>query len=247
MIGVVLAAGRGSRLDPLTRELPKTLLPIAEDRTILDMILANLTGVGVRHVAIVVGHKLDKLALIQAELSSQYGLSIELIPNDRIEWNNAYSLLLAGDYFGDEFILVNGDTLHTPFVERALIEADGPGSVVLAIDSSGTLDSEDMKVVVGAQKRVERISKDLHPTSCHGEYIGVALFRPNAADQVVAALEETIELDPTRYYEDALQLAIEKGLFVTACDIGSEAWIEVDNHRDLEFARKIAWQTEHES
>jgi choline kinase len=241
MIGVILAAGRGSRLDPLTRELPKTLLPIADDRTILDTILANLADVGVADVAIVAGHQQEKLELTQAELSHRHGLSIELIANQHLEWNNAYSLSLAAEYFHDGFVLVNGDTVHTPIVERALLDLDGPAAVVLAIDTSGTLDNEDMKVVVGADKRVEMISKELHPASCHGEYIGVALFRPAAAIELAAALEETIELEPTRYYEDALQLAISRGLFVAACDIGGEPWVEVDDHQDLEVARNTVW------
>jgi choline kinase len=240
MIGIVLAAGRGSRLDPLTRELPKTLLPIAEGRTILDLILTNLSEIGVQQVAIVVGHQSDKLASTRTTFAQRYGLSIELIPNDHIEWNNAYSLLQAQGLFDDEFILVNGDTLHTPAVERALLEADAPGSVVIAVDFSQTLDIEQMKVVV-TDTRVENISKELHPATSHGEYAGVALFRPAAADEVVSALEETIKVDPTRYYEDALQLAITRGLCVTACDIGRGAWIEVDDHQDLESARKTSW------
>jgi choline kinase len=241
MIGVILAAGRGSRLDPLTRELPKTLLPIADGRTILDLILANLADIGVQHVAIVVGHQLEKLTSSRTAFANRYRLSIELIPNAHLEWNNAYSLMLAGSYFDDEFVLVNADTLHMPTVERALVESDRAGSVVLAIDFSQTLDGEAMKVVVGADQRVEMISKALHPTTSHGEYIGVALFRPDAADHIATALEETMTVDPTRYYEDALQLAISKGLVVTACDIGSDAWVEVDDHRDLEAARQTAW------
>jgi choline kinase len=240
VIGIVLAAGRGSRLDPLTRELPKTLLPIAEGRTILDLILTNLTEIGVQQVAIVVGHQREKLATTRSTFAQRYGLTIELIPNAHIEWNNAYSLLQAQSLFDDEFILVNGDTLHTPAVERALLEADTPGSVIMAVDFSQALDIEQMKVMV-ADTRIESISKELHPASSHGEYAGVALFRPAAAEQVVSALEETISLDPTRYYEDALQLAITKGLCVTACDIGQDAWIEVDDHQDLDSARRTSW------
>jgi len=52
---VVLAAGPGRRLGPLTRELPKTLLPLGEGGTILDLVLANLASVGVGEVAVVTG------------------------------------------------------------------------------------------------------------------------------------------------------------------------------------------------
>src|SRR5690606_35712225 len=68
MIGMVLAAGWGSRLAPLTDELPKTLLEVDGDRTILDVAIGNLKSVGLDEVVIVTGFRHDVLADRRAAL-----------------------------------------------------------------------------------------------------------------------------------------------------------------------------------
>ena len=110
---VVLAAGPGRRLGPLTRELPKTLLPLGEGGTILDLVLANLASVGVGG-----GRRRDRIRgrprrRTRPELEDRHGLSLRPIFNERAEdWNNAHSLWLARDAFARRRLLVNGDTVH---------------------------------------------------------------------------------------------------------------------------------------
>src|SRR6186997_2842680 len=112
---VVLAAGPGRRLGPLTRELPKTLLPLGEGGTILDLVLANLASVGVEEVAVVTGFAAGRVDALVPELEDRHGLSLRPIFNERAEdWNNAHSLWLARDAFADGALLVNGDTVHPP-------------------------------------------------------------------------------------------------------------------------------------
>jgi NDP-sugar pyrophosphorylase family protein len=59
--GLVLAAGQAQRLRPLTNDLPKTLLPVAGDRTILDLTLANLHAVGIEDVVVVTGFAAERI------------------------------------------------------------------------------------------------------------------------------------------------------------------------------------------
>ncbi len=72
---VVLAAGPGRRLGPLTRELPKTLLPLGESGTILDLVLANLAAVGVGEVAVVTGFAAGRVDELVPELEERHGLT----------------------------------------------------------------------------------------------------------------------------------------------------------------------------
>ncbi len=134
MIGLVLAAGAGRRLRPHTDQLPKALLPVHGETTILDIALRNLAAVGLTDVAVVVGYAADAVATRQADLEKQHGVQLTLVHNDRAEdWNNAYSLWLAREHFAGGALLVNGDTVHPVQVEKTLLAARGPG-VLLAVD-----------------------------------------------------------------------------------------------------------------
>lgn len=100
MIGMVLAAGAGRRLRPYTDTLPKALVPVDGEVTILDIALRNLAAVGLTEVVIVVGYAADAVRQRQAELAGKYGVTITLVDNDKAEeWNNAYSLWLAREHF----------------------------------------------------------------------------------------------------------------------------------------------------
>src|SRR6185312_7585033 len=176
---VVLAAGPGRRLGPLTRELPKTLLPLGEGGTILDLVLENLAAVGVEEVAVVTGFAAGRVDELLPELEERHGLRLRPVFNDRAEeWNNAHSLWLAQETFADGALLVNGDTVHPPSVETTLLADEGDG-LVLAVDTSKPPGGEAMKVALGEDGAVERIGKKLGEAD--GEYIGVALVGPAAA------------------------------------------------------------------
>ena len=96
----MLAAGPGRRLHPLTEALPKTLLPLGDGRTILDVALANLSAAGLTEVIVVTGFAAERVEERAAELERRHGIRLELVYNDRAEeWNNAYSLWLARDAF----------------------------------------------------------------------------------------------------------------------------------------------------
>ena len=239
MIGLVLAAGPGRRLGALTAVLPKTLLPLADGRTILDLALANLRSVGVDDVVVVTGFAADRVKERVQELERRYAVRLELLCNDRAEeWNNAYSLWLAREAFGEGVVLVNGDTVHPRSVEETVLAARGP-AIVLAVDSEKRLGEEEMKVALSSDGTVRRISKCVHPAAADGEYVGVALIDACAAGPLAEALELTWRRDPSLYYEDAFQEVVDRGDEVHAAPIGTVEWVEVDDHADLARAREI--------
>jgi choline kinase len=239
MIGVVLAAGPGRRLLPLTEGLPKTLLPLSDGRTILDLALANLSAAGADEVVIVTGFAAERVQERVEDLERRNGVRIELVFNDRAErWNNAYSLWLAREAFRAGAVLVNGDTVHPPTVEESLLGARGPG-VLLAVDEEKELGPEEMKVLISEHGRLERIAKEVDPAAARGEYIGVALIEPSAAEPLTAALEITWRRDPSLYYEDGFQEFVDRGGDLGVAPIGTVDWVEVDDPNDLDRAREI--------
>lgn len=244
MIGLVLAAGAGRRLRPYTDTLPKALVPVDGDKTVLDLTLANFAAVGLTEVAIVVGYRKEAVYARKAELEATYGLTLTLIDNDKAEeWNNAYSLWCARDVIKRGVILANGDTVHPVSVEKTLLEARGQGrKIILALDTEKILADEEMKVIVEEGKGVQRITKLMDPASATGEYIGVTLIEGEAAEELADALKTTFERDPDLYYEDGYQELANRGFTVDVAPIGTVTWVEIDNHDDLKKGREIACQ-----
>ncbi|WLQ39285.1 phosphocholine cytidylyltransferase family protein [Streptomyces laculatispora] len=244
MIGLVLAAGAGRRLRPYTDTLPKALVPVDGEKTVLDLTLANFAEIGLTEVAIVVGYRKEAVYDRKEELEAKYGLKIVLVDNDKAEeWNNAYSLWCAREVLKRGVILANGDTVHPVSVERTLLEARGKGQkIILALDTVKHLADEEMKVITEEGKGVQRITKLMDPATATGEYIGVTLIEAEAAEELADALRATFERDPDLYYEDGYQELVNRGFTVDVAPIGEVTWVEIDNHDDLAKGREIACQ-----
>ncbi|MCI3224466.1 sugar phosphate nucleotidyltransferase [Streptomyces sp. NP-1717] len=244
MIGLVLAAGAGRRLRPYTDTLPKALVPVDGDTTVLDLTLGNFAEIGLTEAAIVVGYRKEAVYERKEALEAKYGLSLTLVDNDKAEeWNNAYSLWCARDVLKRGVILANGDTVHPVSVERTLLAARGEGrKIILALDTVKRLADEEMKVITEADKGVRHITKLMDPATATGEYIGVTLIEPEAADELADALRTTFERDPDLYYEDGYQELVNRGFTIDVAPIGDVPWVEIDNHDDLAKGRVIACQ-----
>jgi len=237
---MVLAAGAGRRLAPYTDTLPKTLVPVDGDRTILDIALANLRAAGLGDVAVVTGYAAAAVERRKAALERDHGVTLEIVFNDRAEiWNNAYSLWCARELLAAGALLVNGDTVHPPSVEQALLAARGP-DMLLALDDVKPLGDEEMKVQLDGDGDMTRINKALDPATSQGEYIGLTLIEAFAAPPLAEALEATWRRDPQLYYEDGFQEYADRGGRIGVAPIGAVDWAEVDDHADLARAREIA-------
>ena len=241
MIGMVLAAGVGRRLRPYTDKLPKALIQVDGEKTILDIALENLASVGIDHVVIVVGYAAEAVQQRKAAFERRYRLNLTLVDNDKAEdWNNAYSMWTARDLMGDGVLLVNGDTVHPVSVEETLLSSRGP-AVLLAVDSFKKLAAEEMKVTVDGEGALIRITKWMDPAEAFGEYIGATLVEADAVPHLIDSLETTWRRDPNLYYEDAYQEMVDRGdVVMTAAIPRGTPWVEVDDQNDLARAREIA-------
>ena len=240
MLGMVLAAGAGRRLRPYTDTLPKALVPVDDETTILDLTLSNFSKVGLKDVAVIVGYKSEAVEYRKKDLESRHGVNLELIFNDKAEeWNNAYSLWCARDLFSQGFLLANGDTVHPVGVQETLLANRGP-AILLAVDTVKKLAEEEMKLTIDCAGNLAKITKLMDPQSAFGEYIGLTLVEPEAAEKLSSALETTWKLNPDLYYEDGYQEYVDRGGVINLQPIGEVSWVEVDNHDDLAKARSIA-------
>jgi choline kinase len=222
---VYLAAGEGTRLRPLTDDRPKAMIEVGGS-SLAARALGSLRAAGVSRVCAVTGYRPQDLDALGELVSEQRH-------NPRFsEHGNVYSLWCARDVVAGGCLIVNSDVLFEHEVARRLLSIEG--SAVLC-DSSHGVDEESMKAV-SEDGRLVRLSKHA-PVQSNPEYIGLARIDPADGPLLVQILDEFVEsshLDV--YYEDALEeLARRRPLRAVAVD--GLAWIEIDDHADLERAR----------
>ena len=173
MKAVILSAGQGKRLLPLTADCPKCILPV-RDRSLVEWQIDELAKCGISEVTIVLGFRADK---VERLLRERYGLN-----RVRTVYNPAYavsdnlvSCWAAHDEMSTDFVLLNGDTLFEAAVLERLLETHGH-PVTVVVSHKDVYDTDDMKVELDGCRLV-KIGKDLLPDQVDGESIGMILFR----------------------------------------------------------------------
>ncbi len=166
MKALILAAGLGSRLAPITDTRPKSLVPVNGKPIILKQ-LENLVLNGVTDITVVAGYRADVLEKAVRKLYP--GVHI-LTSADYASTNNMYSAYLAREEFaGEAFLMMNADVFLDASVIAALLRFDWPDAIVTDI---GTYYEESMKVVEEDGRLVE-ISKEVPPEAALGVSIDV--------------------------------------------------------------------------
>jgi NDP-sugar pyrophosphorylase family protein len=125
MRGLIVAAGEGKRMRPITYWRPKPLVPIA-DAPLIVHILRGFVAAGVREICIVIGHLRDQMREALGD-GSAWGASIHYVVQEQPTGTGS-AVLLARDFLGDDpFMLSWGDILVPPSHYRRVAEAFGPG------------------------------------------------------------------------------------------------------------------------
>jgi len=233
MRAIVLAAGRGRRLEASGWTAPKCLLPVG-GTTILDNMLDALAAHGVRELVLVVGYRQDD---IKRHMTAR-GLDPAYVQNpDFAETNTINSLWRAREFMDADFLYFNADVLFHADVLGRLLAA--PGSR-LAVDRK-TCGDEEVKVVLDAQGRVRRIGKALDPGLCAGEFIGIARFAAGDNPAFVEALRRrNVERGEVKLFFEAAVDDLLDSHPMTAVDVSDLASIEVDFPEDWKAAQALA-------
>jgi choline kinase len=128
MIAVILAAGRGTRLRPLTDAIPKALVPF-RGKPILAHAVEALRRGGVTDVAVVTGYRADRIAALAPELG------VVMRHNSRFASTNMVaSLFCAEDLMqDDDLLVVYGDIVFRPAIVASLREDDAPFAVAVNV------------------------------------------------------------------------------------------------------------------
>jgi choline kinase len=232
MKAVILAAGVGSRLAPLTNDRPKVLVEVL-GRPIIFRQLDHLAKAGIasRDVVVVGGYRIDAL---KAALHAN-GYECQIVLNEKYEpWGNFFSLHVAEPLLrGHAFLQLDGDVILDDKILPRMIAA--PGEALLATDPTAELDDDAMKVQMRGDQ-VIALSKKLDGTKCWGEYIGVTKLSANAGAAVFRELAKFPSMGLTHeYYDHSYHLLTERNeVPFGIVDIRDCTVLEIDDRTDLE-------------
>ncbi len=230
---IILSAGQGKRLLPLTRNTPKCLLEVA-GKTMLEWQVDTLLDVGIEDIVVVTGYGADKVSSL---VERRYGKN-RVRPLYNPEYatsDNLVSCWKAAGEMREEFLLMNGDTLFDRAVLVRVLNCE-PAAMTVTVNSKKSYDADDMKVQCEG-RRLLRIGKELPLDSVDGEAIGIIRFLDDGPEIFRKGLEDAIA-DPGsagKWYLSVIDSLAARHRIMT-CSITGLPWCEVDFEKDLELA-----------
>lgn len=232
MKALILAAGLGSRLAPITDNCPKSLVPV-NGKPILMKQIENLYENGITDITIVSGYKAEILESKVKELYPEINIINSV---DYATTNNMYSAYMAKEALADsDFLMMNADVFYDASVITALLKFDAPNAIVTDI---GYYLEESMKVVE-ENGRLVKISKAITEAEALGASIDVYKFSKEGGaaffNKCAEYIEERKEL---KMWSEVALNDILSDVEFKACPLVGR-WLEIDNHDDLHAAEKL--------
>jgi L-glutamine-phosphate cytidylyltransferase len=235
---IILAAGQGSRLRPLTENCPKGLVPL-HGKPLLEWQIRCAHEAGIREIAIVCGFRADKMPFEDMH----YFYNPNYATTNMVE-----TLKCARSFWGGGFIASYSDIVFDPKMLKELMKSPHPISVTIdkgwqsyweqrvenILDDAETLQTDGE----GRITEIGSVAADID--QIQGQYVGLSSFNNLASRKLWEVLyHKQCPLTPKSYMTDMLQHLISKGIEVhsSECDGG---WLEIDSLADLELAEKTS-------
>ncbi len=229
MKAIILAAGIGSRLKPITNSKPKTLVEV-NGKPMLGYILDSLIYSDIKDIIICVGYKSEQIINYCKE--NYNNIKISFVFNKEFkETNNMYSLYLAKDYLNDDVVLMNADLVFDKNIIKNLITKDG---TVVAVEK-GVFYEESMKIIV-KDGVITNISKKIDKDKAYGCSIDIYKIKKNDLKKIKNEMYRIIEIDgdKNQWTEVLLNnLFKSKEIIAYPYNINPLKWYEIDNINDL--------------
>lgn len=232
MKALILAAGLGTRLAPITNDRPKSLVPV-NGKPILIKQIENLYKNGITDITIISGYKAE---ILEDTIHTLYPNINIVCSVDYATTNNMYSAWLGKKAMnGEGFLMMNADVFYDASVIKALLACEAENAIVTDI---GTYMEESMKVVED-NGRLIKISKAITPDEALGASIDVYKFSAKGAEVFFKTCEEyiCIKKELKLWSEVALNDILAEIEF-KACPLVGR-WLEIDNHDDLAAAEQL--------
>jgi L-glutamine-phosphate cytidylyltransferase len=227
MKAIILAAGKGSRLYPVTLDLPKGLLVIGGE-TILDRLIRQFKEFGIDDILLVVGYKKEKF-------KKHFGESVRYIEyKDYDKTNNLHTLWSVRDYISKDTIITFADlVLHDSVINKLMKSRN---DITVTVDTSQVLDGT-MKVEVDNDRLLSIKTTTVEDAS--GNFIGLAKFSNSGCKMLVNEMSKLISGNFDDYYTLALDKMSRRGEVINYCDISGIYWREIDTKDEYDEVRSM--------
>lgn len=242
MKGIILAAGDGTRLSPLTKLYPKPIIPVG-GRPLIIYTIEAFAQAGITDLVIVTGYRAWQIEKCLGD-GKRYGVRIQYVFNPHYKRGNAASLSAAHPWVGDQdFLLAMADHLVSPAIIAAL--QDFPkGCHALGVDHKAKAPpqiNDATRVWVNRKGLITRIGKDVRPWN--GIDTGVFRLTPRVFPAIEAVDDGRNELSISK----TMSHLILSGDPLYACDVSGAFWLDVDTYQDLQYAAdQVARRQNHE-
>ena len=236
---IILAAGKGERLFPLTKNTPKPLIDLGDGETLLEKQLKSLSESKViDEVIIVLGYLYEQ---IESKLKNfKTKLKIKTYYNPFYEMsNNLITLWLSKYEMNEDFLITNGDNLFTSDVVRDLVNNTNDG-IYVTICYRDDLGEDDMKVNLDENKKVLRVSKEINNSNT--ESIGLVKVQGERYRNIYQEVLEQLARDKqyiNKFWLETFNVLAVKGVEIHSYQIEREKWREVDFHFDLKDLKEL--------
>ena len=230
MKGVILAAGKGSRLNGTAGDKPKCLVE-AGGSTLIERQIQTLRSAGLTDIVVVVGCQADRVR-------AACGPDVTYVENSRFaETNSLYSLWTARALLYEGFVVLNCDVLFHPALLDDLLVTHHDAALLIAYREPGqpAFGEEEMKVRVRGGKVVD-MSKTMDPADADGENLGIVKFGPAGAPRLVSILEGIVGSGSLRDWAPKAFAEFAKERPLYALGTRGYPWIEIDFPDDYDRA-----------
>lgn len=237
MKAIILSAGQGSRLLPLTESVPKCCLAL-DGKPLLHHQVESLAANGVDEIVVVTGFNHQLVEDVVGKIKIP-GVAVRTLYNPFYAVSdNLGTTWIARKEMRSPFLLVNGDTLFEESTLAQLLTSERIYPITLAVDRKGQYDDDDMKISADGEQ-LKRVGKKLNKDIVNGESIGMMIFNRSGAEAFVQKIERLMSSPGglARWYLSAIdELAI--GGIVGISSIQGHDWCEVDDLLDFAHADK---------
>lgn len=237
MIAVILAAGQGIRLRPLTHKIPKALIEIS-DKTLIEYSLDNLKNQDISKAVIVIGYLGD---MIKKKVGNEYsGIKIVYVENEEYATTGSmYSLSKTKKIVDEDIILLESDLLYQ---EKAIIpiKKEKYPDFILASPCSGSED--EVFICIDKNRRLTNLGKFIgNKEDAIGELVGISRLSQRFLKKLFERAEQDYKKGEKNYHYEEVVFATNKenkDYPLYAILIDDLAWIEIDNENDLKRAKE---------